>query len=102
LRDKGLTHIVPEFCYITAFTAACESFDEHCLDDVDLFTIIPQLWEKAHSLGFRLNIRPNVQPLPCSSIADGSFIIDPFGNVYKCWEQVGDTQHIVARLAGNV
>ena len=29
---------------------------------------------------------------------DGSFIVDPFGDVYKCWELVGLQEHVVGRL----
>jgi uncharacterized protein len=98
LRDRGLTHVYPDFCYITAFTDACSGFEEHTLSDAKLFSVMPELWRKAHELGFPLDIRPKVKPLPCSSIADGSFIIDPFGEVYKCWEHVGLKEHIVGVL----
>lgn len=98
LKDRGLTHVYPDFCYITAFTEACTDFGEHCLPDTKLFKILPELWEKAHEKGFPLDIRPQVQPLPCSSIADGSFIVDPFGEVYKCWELVGLKEHVVGRI----
>lgn len=98
LKSRGLTHVYPDFCYITAFTEACTSFSQHCLDDDRIFRIMPELWEKALEKGFRLDIRPQVQPLSCSSVAVGSFIIDPFGNVYKCWEQVGLEQHVVGKI----
>jgi uncharacterized protein len=100
LAERGLTHIYPDFCYITAFTDACQDFAGHTLSDNRLFKIMPELWRAAHERGFPLDIRPQVKPLPCSSIADGSFIVDPFGNVYKCWELVGLPEHIVGRLDG--
>ncbi len=98
LNSRGLTHVYPDFCYITAFTDACAGFEEHTLSDIKLFKIMPELWRKAHEKGFPLDIRPRVQPLPCSSVADGSFIVDPFGEVYKCWELVGLKEHMVGRL----
>lgn len=98
LKSKGLNHVYPNFCYITAFTQACEDFKGKCLSDLQLFKIMPNLWKQAHERGFPIDIRPQVQPLPCSSIADGSFIIDPFGAVYKCWEQVGLKEHMVGEL----
>ncbi len=98
LKGRGLTHVYPDFCYITAFTDACLPFENRTLKDQDLFRIMPELWMKAHARGFPLDIRPHPQPLPCSSIADGSFIVDPFGNAYKCWELVGLPQHVVGRI----
>jgi uncharacterized protein len=98
LKARDLTHVYPDFCYITAFTNACADFKDHTLSDGNLFEIMPNLWREAHKRGFPLSIRPRVQPLPCSSVADGSFIFDPFGEVYKCWELVGLKEHVVGRI----
>ncbi|MBI4980415.1 SPASM domain-containing protein, partial [Candidatus Woesearchaeota archaeon] len=59
---------------------------------------MPELWRKAHERGFPLDIRPQVQPPPCSSVADGSYILDAFGEVYKCWELVGLKEHMVGKI----
>jgi len=102
LKSRGLTHVYPDFCYITAFTEACNGFKNVCLSDSKLFKIFPILWMEAHTRGFPLDhVKPTVQPLPCSSIADGSFIIDTFGEVYKCWELVGLKEHCVGKLSEN-
>jgi len=101
LKERGLEHIYTDFCYITAFTDACASYKNHVLPDTKLFDVIPHLWKESHKRGFRLDIRPAPQPLPCSSIADGSFIVDPFSDVYKCWELVGLKEHGVGKLDGD-
>jgi uncharacterized protein len=98
LGTRGLNHVYPDFCYITAFTEACLDFKEHTLSDKKLFKIMPELWRSANKRGFPLDIRPKVQPLPCSSVADGSYIVDPFGDVYKCWELVGLKEHVVGHI----
>ncbi|MFA6409392.1 MAG: radical SAM protein [Gammaproteobacteria bacterium] len=102
LVRRGFTHVYPDFCYITAFTEACQNFGQVCLSDNKLFRILPTLWREAHKRGFPLDhVKPAVQPLPCSSVADGSYIIDTFGNVYKCWELVGLKEHCVGVLDSN-
>lgn len=98
LKSKGLTHVYPDFCYITAFTNACVDFESHTLSDLKLFKVMPELWRKANQKGFPLDIRPQVQPLPCSSVADGSYIVDAFGEIYKCWELVGLKEHMVGKI----
>lgn len=98
LQAEGLNHVYPDFCYITAFTEACETFKGHTLSDLKLFRVMPELWRMAHEKGFPIDIRPQVQPLPCSSVADGSYIIDPFSEVYKCWELVGLKEHMVGTI----
>lgn len=98
LKSRGLNHVYTDFCYITAFTEACANFEPHCLSDNVLFKVLPELWKKSSERGFSLDIRPRVQPLSCSSVSDGSFIIDPFSDVYKCWELVGLKEHSVGHL----
>jgi uncharacterized protein len=98
LKERGFTHVYPDFCYITAFTEACLDFEDRCLTDDVLFKVMPQLWEAARTKGFPLDIRPQVQPLPCSSVAEGSVVIDPYGDLYKCWELVGLKDHIAGHI----
>lgn len=104
LKERGLDHIYTDFCYITAFTEACEGFKEHTLSDAKLFDVMPKLWRESHKRGFKQDVRPYPQALPCSSIADGSYIVDPFMEVYKCWELVGLKEHSVGKLdeRGNI
>ncbi len=102
LKARGLTHLHPDFCYITAFVEACNSFSPYCLKDSELYSVLPELWKMSREKGFKTDmLKPQVSPLPCSSIADGSYVIDPTGNIYKCWELVIQKEHIVGRILDN-
>jgi uncharacterized protein len=99
LKQRGLMHLHPDFCYITSFVDACLPFSKKCLVDSELYKVLPELWKMAREKGFKTDLlRPRVSPLPCSSIADGSYVIDPDGDVYKCWELVIQKQHIVGTI----
>lgn len=43
---------------------------------------------------FRLNVGSFI-PTICSATCVNSFVIDPLGNLYKCWEYIGDEEHKV-------
>ena len=102
LKERGLTFLKPDFCYITSFVEACNSFSKYCLVDSDLYKVLPKLWALARKKGFKTDLlRPRVSPLPCSSIADGSFVIEPDGTVYKCWELVKLKQHAAGKITDN-
>jgi uncharacterized protein len=99
LKNKGLQHLQPDFCYITSFVEACESFSKHCLKDSELYKVLPELWQLSRKKGFKTDVlRPRISPLPCSSIADASYVIDPIGDIYKCWELVIQKEHIAGRI----
>ena len=38
------------------------------------------------------------RPGGCGAYSDNSFVIDPFGDIYKCWEEVG----IKDKAIGNI
>lgn len=102
LKERGLMHLHPDFCYITSFVEACLPFKKHCLVDSELYKVLPKLWAMARKLGFKTDLlRPRVSPLPCNSIADGSYVIDPKGDVYKCWELVIQKQHVTGKIGEN-
>jgi uncharacterized protein len=99
LKKRGLTHLHPDFCYITSFVDACTSFSKQCLKDSELYNVLPELWKLSRNLGFKTDLlRPQVSPLPCSSIADNNFVVDPDGDLYKCWELVIQKEHIVGKI----
>lgn len=99
LKERGLSHLHPDFCYITAFVEACNEFSPYCLKDSELYKVLPELWKKSREAGFKTDLlKPQVAPLPCSSIADGSYVIDPTGNIFKCWELVIQKEHIVGKI----
>jgi uncharacterized protein len=102
LKARGLMHLHPDFCYITAFVEACNPFSKYCLKDSELYKVLPELWKMSREKGFKTDLlKPQVSPLPCSSIADGSYVIDPKGDIYKCWELVIQKEHIAGKILEN-
>lgn len=99
LKARGLIHLHPDFCYITAFVEACNPFSKYCLKDSELYQALPELWRMSREKGFKTDLlKPQVSPLPCSSIADGSYVIDPQGDIYKCWELVIQKEHVTGKI----
>ena len=57
------------------------------------------LWKTAIKRGFTYHIEP--QPALCSALQENSQIIDPKGDIYKCWAFVGLKQYIVGSIYSN-
>ena len=68
--------------------------DWSCLTMDDLWAALSKLASMAMERGVKYyNIRPKHQPHPCGSTSYSSFAVDPLGDVYKCWELVGQKEH---------
>lgn len=59
-----------------------------CLINKDL-NVISNLWELASQKGFNLVLDPLIKYFPCKAMVDHSFVIVPFGDLYKCESQAG-------------
>jgi uncharacterized protein len=78
-------------------TQYCADWD--CLTTDEFFVTLPELASMAIEKGVQYyNIRPKHQPHPCGVTSYSSFVIDPLGDVYKCWEFAGQKEHRVGYL----
>lgn len=85
------------FGFINNRTQHCR--DWSCLTLDELWRELPKLASMAMEKGVKYyNIRPKHQPHPCGSTSYSSFVIDPFGDLYKCWEFAGQKEHRVGYL----
>ena len=70
----------------------------NCFDDSELGDILEPLWNTLKELKFNFNVKPSRKSLYCGLYGDTSFTIDHKGNIYKCWELVGDDNHFMGSL----
>jgi uncharacterized protein len=71
-----------------------------CIPDDDYAEILPEVWEKAAGYGLSLVSKPvptYIQPF-CSFFNNYSYIIDPYGDIYKCVSLVGKKEHKAAYI----
>jgi len=48
------------------------------------------------------NLYPRPRFLACSALSANSFVIDPWGNLYKCWSDVGVSERKIGNLSEGI
>ncbi len=55
---------------------------------------------KKHSI--EVDFRPWIQLGSCSAIYENHYVIDPYGNLYKCWADMGMKDRIIGNLDNSI
>ncbi|OPY54908.1 MAG: molybdenum cofactor biosynthesis protein A [Methanosaeta sp. PtaU1.Bin112] len=96
-EDKGIRlYAFP----LMELNPACCSYSSLCIDEDSYEDILPTIWAEGLKKGFVMAFKPTpsfIQPY-CSFASDSSYLIDAFGDVYKCVSLVGQQDHKVARI----
>ena len=99
LSDEGLKErCLLYFARTAPYTDACKSVSEYCYTDEMYSRKEVELYEMALSKGFEMFSYPTPVGSYCGAVSRSSFIVDPEGNFYKCWNTVGDETEIVGSL----
>lgn len=98
LSKEGLSECHIDFGIVRGSTAACSSYSGHCFSEEELGDTLEQLWDVAGSHGFHMSTKPFRKWMYCGLYGDSSYTVAPNGQVYKCWEHVGEEEHMIGRL----
>lgn len=98
LKDEGLNDCGIDFGIVKGGTEACAAYVSHCFADTEIGEILEPLWKKLDELGYQVNTNPTRKSAYCGLYNDNAFTISPTGDVYKCWEFVGDDKHRIGRI----
>lgn len=86
---------------VTAFTEICKSVESDCYESEQFAKIMLPLYEKVFAQGFKVN-KMMGYPVPrtnyCTSDYVNSFVIDNHGEIFRCWNHVGNLK----RSCGNI
>jgi len=74
---------------VYSFAQGCSHYDHSCLGD-DNFSIFKlKLASKLVSKGFDIYFLPKPISHVCGANVISSYVIDPIGRLYKCWDHIG-------------
>ena len=89
------------FGQVTAYTETCRSIENKCYDNGEFAVRLLHYYSVLQEYGFD---ECNKFPYPeakvnycCAELAN-SFVIDPEGYAYKCWNEVGNVKHSVGNI----
>jgi uncharacterized protein len=100
LETNNLKNISMHLGHITADTVGCKSIESSCVA-IEEFTELKQSFhETLRQRGFKTGQQPYYPRIAHACLANrmNSLVIDPDGDIYKCWTEIGDKS---ARI-GNV
>ena len=99
LSDEGLKEPCNlYFAQTYPHTEACKSVSDYCYTDEMYSKKEVELYKMAHSKGFRIVKYPGPMLGYCIAVSLNSFIVDPQGNLYKCWNTIGNEKEVIGTL----
>jgi len=84
LIKRGLKGIRLMFTPIYTMPHSCAVYEPHCLSFEEWGDVLPNLQKMALEKGFNVPLEPYLEPFFCWAIVKNSYVIDPFGDLYKC------------------
>ena len=93
IKEIGIQSSKVDFGVVRSSTKACKSYESHCFEDSEVGGMLAQLWNEAEKMGFSTKPVPSRKWNYCGLYNDYNFTISPLGELYKCWELVGDSRH---------
>lgn len=71
---------------------------EKDIKEAEMGVIMKPMWELLKKYECHFNVRPSRRPLYCGLYRESSYTVTPEGDVYKCWELVGDEEYKIGSL----
>lgn len=99
LNEEKLNECYIDFGIVKGTTKACSSYLRNCFIEDELGELLDDLWKELEKKKFNFNIMPQKRFLFCGLYCDASFTISPFAEIYKCWDLVGMSEHLMGRIS---
>jgi len=101
LRENGLNECDVNLGHVRAYTTACSDISSNCLNVEEYSNIDLQFQKLMRKSGFNVDNYPNypgTKTSYCCANNMNAIVIDPNGDIYKCWNDIGNA----SRKVGNV
>ena len=92
LEENNLKDIAIHLGHVSADTAGCKSIESSCTT-MEEFTVLNQTFhETLRQRGFKTGQLPHYPRIAhaCGANRMNAFVLDPDGDMYKCWSEIGD------------
>lgn len=101
LKQEGLDSFSIDFGIVRGSTESCNDYEDNCIPDKKLGHVMAELWDLNPKVDSNIISYPMRKWTYCGLDCDNNFTIDPLGNVYKCWEHVGNQKHLMGVISEN-
>lgn len=100
-KEIGLKNLFINFGHVSAYTDSNQGIKETCLSMAEYSKESLLLQEFLHNNGFRSSgfpYYPGLKANYCGADSINTFVIDPEGYKYKCWNEVGNIEMSVGNI----
>ncbi|MBF1009233.1 MAG: NF038107 family radical SAM/SPASM peptide maturase [Lachnospiraceae bacterium] len=101
LKQENLDSFSIDFGIVRGSTESCNDYEDNCIPDSNLGQVMSELWDLNTKVESNIVSYPMRKWTYCGLDCDNNFTIDPLGNVYKCWEHVGNEKHLMGVISAN-
>lgn len=87
---------------VTAYTDACNSVTESCLNTEEYAQVLLEYQKRLHDAGYNVvgyPYYPGVKANYCCADSTGSYVVDQKGDLYKCWNDIGNSERTVGNIS---
>lgn len=103
LRDRGILQegqtANAYLGHVHAPTAACKDIEGNCLDAEGFSRFELDVMKQLNERGFHLSRYPDLRMGSCGAVRPYVFVVDPEGNMYKCWHSIGISDEVVGHIS---
>ena len=95
LRERLSVH----FALMEPATTVCSNISENCYDTSGFSTVETEYYSMLLERGFRVDKLPSPTTAACMAQLISASVVDPDGDLYRCFNYVGDKAHACGNLA---
>lgn len=101
LKYNNIINAKVDFGIVHNSTEACKDYNNNCFSEEELGDLLDEMWNNAKRYSFSRYPRLNRKFNFCGLYCNYNYAISPKGELYKCWEMVGDEKHKMANIDTN-
>lgn len=101
LKEQEFKNIDINFGQVTPYTEACKSVSSSCYNTEEFSEIVLKLQDILNENGFSAlsgAFYPGIKGNYCCADQINSYVVDPEGNLYKCWNEIGEENKSVGNI----
>lgn len=98
LKKEKLDGFSIDFGIVRGVTEASNEYENNCISDERLGEIMSELWSSNKEMESNIKSYPMRKWVYCGLDCDNNYTIEPTGEVYKCWEHVGNKEYYMGEI----
>ncbi|MGE5342754.1 MAG: radical SAM protein [Candidatus Omnitrophota bacterium] len=83
--------------YVQKYTDSCRCSKEETLNPGDFWKQKLELYRYLNKNGYGFNLYPSTS-YGCTATSINSYVVGPEGELYKCWNDIGDSDNVVGTI----